>query len=621
MVNFRSLLGTGNGAGRDTTEDLREHLLPTHRGDHLHTSVPAERVTKVALRLKFLIEAAVPCELKETHITRPHSQIITKQVVLLAQEAAGGEDRACVVYCLLVCLRWFKRQARLEMYDAGLYLLRAEACQVISKLIIEDTPDNEYLFQEVLLKRYSILRNGRESAPANAVERAVDLHATRVIGSSGYQKCINYLWRGWVAQDLNDPTQFCAYKNIAEKGFWIHFDHDRLRTPKYQNAFQVLVSVIYLILYTVAINTVNPTGDIDAGEACLYLFTAAFTADEMTKFWKVGRFYLTFWNTFNLTLYSALTVSFALRMVALSKAAGSDERGYWDLMSYNWLAFVAPMFWARMLLFLDTIKFFGAMLVVLKVMMMESLIFFALLVVIIIGFLQGFIGLDNADNKRDTSVFILESMTKVILQSPEFEGFDNFAHPFGIILYYLFTFVVMVILLNVLIALYNQAYTDITENAVDEYLALFAGKTLQFVRAPDENVFLPPFNIIEIFFLVIPFEWWMERGRYQKLNDYVMTALYSPFMLLIAFLESREARRVSRNRSRGEQDDDAVEEWEEMEEDDILGEGWSEKVEGTVTNIEEDPAILEIKDLRSHLDQVTFSLRTRDVGGSAAETP
>lgn len=48
----------------------------------------------------------------------------------------------------------------------------------------------------------------------------------------------------------------------------------------------------------------------------------------------------------------------------------------------------------------------------------------------------------------------------------------------------------MVILLNVLIALYNSAYEDITDNATDEYLALFAQKTMQFVRAPDENVFI-----------------------------------------------------------------------------------------------------------------------------------
>ena len=41
----------------------------------------------------------------------------------------------------------------------------------------------------------------------------------------------------------------------------------------------------------------------------------------------------------------------------------------------------------------------------------------------------------------------------------------------------------MVILLNVLIALYNSAYEDITGNADDEYMALFAQKTMQFVYA------------------------------------------------------------------------------------------------------------------------------------------
>ena len=43
------------------------------------------------------------------------------------------------------------------------------------------------------------------------------------------------------------------------------------------------------------------------------------------------------------------------------------------------------------------------MLVVLKVMMKESLIFFALLIVIIVGFLQAFVGMDNADSNTDVS--------------------------------------------------------------------------------------------------------------------------------------------------------------------------------------------------------------------------
>jgi hypothetical protein len=49
--------------------------------------------------------------------------------------------------------------------------------------------------------------------------------------------------------------------------------------------------------------------------------------------------------------------------------------------------------------------------------------------------------------------------------------------------------------LNILIALYNSAYEDISGNAIDEYMAIFAQKTMQFVRAPDENVFIPRMSL------------------------------------------------------------------------------------------------------------------------------
>src|SRR5882757_8644486 len=222
------------------------------------------------------------------------------------------------------------------------------------------------------------------------------------------------------------------------------------------------------------------------------------------------------------------------------------------------------MFWIRLLLYLDSIRFFGAMLVVLKVMMKESLIFFALLIVIIVGFLQAFIGMDNADSNTDATIFILQAMANAVMQSPDFSGFDNFAPPFGIILYYIFTFVVMVILLNILIALYNSAYEDITGNATDEYMALFSAKTLQFVRAPDENVFIAPLNLIEMIFLIIPFEWWMDSHRYERLNNYVMGVIYSPLLVITAAYEAHEAHKVRSNRKRGEEDDDTVEEWEQM---------------------------------------------------------
>lgn len=261
----------------------------------------------------------------------------------------------------------------------------------------------------------------------------------------------------------------------------------------------------------------------------------------------------------------------------------------------------------RLLLYLDSIRFFGAMLVVLKVMMKESLIFFALLTVIIVGFLQAFIGMDNADSKQEATSFILQAMANAVMQSPDFSGFENFAHPFGLILYYIFTFLIMVVLLNILIALYNSAYEDITDNAIDEYMALFAQKTMQFVRAPDENVFIAPLNLIELFGLVIPLEWWMPRKAYARLNDIVMAVLYSPLLIVAAYWETRSARRVTSNRQRGDEDDDTMEEWEGCARevgDDAGAEEWGKLVEKVTPDVETDAATAEVRELRREVGEL-----------------
>lgn len=242
--------------------------------------------------------------------------------------------------------------------------------------------------------------------------------------------------------------------------------------------------------------------------------------------------------------------------------------------------------------------------------MKESLIFFALLTVILVGFLQAFLGMDAADDSRDATTFILQAMANAVMQSPDFSGFDKFAPPFGIILYYIFAFLIMVVLLNILIALYNSAYEDITENAIDEYMALFAQKTMQFVRAPDENVFIAPLNLIEIFGLIIPFEWWLPRKRYAKLNDYVMALVYSPLLLIAAWFENRSAMRVRFNRSSGEEDDDTVEEWEQLAgEVNFEADGWEKKVAIVKPNVEEDQATTEVKELRAEVKELKDMLK------------
>ncbi|KAI4206662.1 MAG: hypothetical protein LQ346_000954 [Caloplaca aetnensis] len=605
MVRWKKLFAV-TSPDHPIREEFR-NLLPSNTNDCIEPAMPPEDVTRVALRLKYQIEQVIPCELEEWKITKANSPVITKKVILTAKEAGGKDHQACVIYCLLVCLRWFKRQAMLELWDADLHNVRAVACEVMAKHIIESEENESYLLQSLLLKRYSILISSTPTEPTNAIERAVDLHALRVIGSSGYQKCISYLWRGWLIQDDDYPSNFIAWNGKADTHFWNHFDPDRMRAPLYQNTVQIFFSLLYLVLYTAAINTINSTGDLDIVEGVLYLMTFGFIADECAKFWKVGRYYIGFWNVFNSTLYSLLTISFITRMIALGHNVGDDDgqRRRFNELSYNFLAFSAPMFWMRLLLYLDTFRFFGAMLVVLKVMMKESLIFFALLIIVMVGFLQAFIGMDQVDDNSTVTGFILQAMANSVMQSPDFDGFENFAPPFGIILYYIFTFVVMVVLLNILIALYNSAYEDITENAIDEYMALFSHKTLQCVRAPDENVFIAPFNLVEIFFLIIPFEWWMSTARYERLNNFVMGVIYSPLLLITAYLETRQAKVVKTNRRRGQADEDVVEEWEQMDDEmDYEADGWAKKVEAARPNVDTDAAVLEIRDLKKQMAEL-----------------
>jgi hypothetical protein len=177
------------------------------------------------------------------------------------------------------------------------------------------------------------------------IERAVDLHALRVTGSSGYQKCVNYLWRGWLVQDDTDPRNFVDYKKKDNTSYWAHIDPDRMRAPVYQNATQVIFSVIYLALYTGAINTVNPTGDLDIIEIMLYVFSAGFIFDEISKLWKVGRAYIGFWNVFNVVLYALLTTSFITRIIALGHPLedGGGQRKKFNELSYNFLGVFSPV--------------------------------------------------------------------------------------------------------------------------------------------------------------------------------------------------------------------------------------------------------------------------------------
>jgi hypothetical protein len=110
-------------------------VLPTYHDDAVASAIPADEVTKVALRLRYLIEQCVPCELEEELVTKAHSRVITPKVLKAAKEAGGEQYASCVVYCLLINKRLFNRQAMVQIWDADLYNVRAVAAEVIAKYL------------------------------------------------------------------------------------------------------------------------------------------------------------------------------------------------------------------------------------------------------------------------------------------------------------------------------------------------------------------------------------------------------------------------------------------------------------------------------------------------------
>lgn len=159
-------------------------------------------------------------------------------------------------------------------------------------------------------------------------------------------------------------------------------------------------------------------------------------------------------------------------------------------------------------------------------------------------------------------------------------------------------------MINILIALWNAAYDDVYGDADNEYLALLAEKTTQFIRAPDENVYIAPFNLVEMIVVVL-FEWWVPRKTYEVINDAVMGVIYSPLLFIAAYLEKRKAIEIRRNRARGEEDDDIEEEWEQMNNQiDFESDGWAKICDSVKPNLDEEPAVVEVKKLRSEIDEL-----------------
>lgn len=104
-----------------------------------------------------------------------------------------------------------------------------------------------------------------------------------------------------------------------------------------------------------------------------------------------------------------------------------------------------------------------------------------------------------------------------------------------------------------------------------------------------------------------PFEWWMSKKHYAKLNDIIMGVIYSPVLVLTAWIETHQAEQIRWNRRHGEEDEEDQQEWELVAEDvDFeLDDTWKQEVKQSTPDIKVDNCTLEVKQLRVQVEALT----------------
>lgn len=249
---------------------------------------------------------------------------------------------------------------------------------------------------------------------------------------------------------------------------------------------------------------------------------------------------ISFWVVVDLCTDVLFVTAFSFRVAGWVEKSHKDRIGY-QLLAFQFLSCIAPLLWMQLLKLADGIQYFGVIQIVLLRMLQETAAFFLLLLLTAIGFAQSLFALDAADGHRvkHSGAVVMNLIVATILGQPDFDAPGNkFGEPFGRILVYIYTFITVMLLANILVAFFSSAYDKTVDAADDVFKAYFCSKVISTIRAPDQFVYLPPFNLIEAFFIA-PFERITPSKVYAKVNSIVQGTLFCIPLAIISLYETK----------------------------------------------------------------------------------
>ncbi|KDN44523.1 hypothetical protein K437DRAFT_247796 [Tilletiaria anomala UBC 951] len=527
-------------------------------------------ISALIRRCRALIVRLLPVEIQEKSITSREG-IVTRKV-LEAFTLVAGDYSEAAPYALLEASRMFSKDS--EKDDKSLNEQRALLCEVLARRLVARTEAawvaraaSSFRDEQVahgpwamdashlgLTKKYSRLSSKNESSlPRSTLELAVDRGSIIFLSSPEVQRCVKSLWAGHLIKNYRADgiITFEPYHEVEKPGFWTHFDPSRLAVPRYSYYLSICLWIVFLVLYTISTRTVKT---LDVWEILLWIFAAGYLVDDLTRWVKIrGLDNLDFWLIVDVATDTLFIASFVTRMVGFTHPPESQSRDHWQLHAFQLLACLAPLVWLQVMKLLDPLQYFGVIQVVILAMLKQTATFFILLLLVCVGFGQALWALDTADGRQVDNVLakLADSLTQSILGDPDYDLVsENFGYPVGRILYYLLTFLTSLILSNILIAFFGDAYSRIVGEADNYYEAYFAQKVVTLTRAPDQFVYAAPFNLIEAL-IIVPLEPFVSRKTYALINHRLQSWMFFLPLAAIALYESRfDAQEAKKRRQR-----------------------------------------------------------------------
>jgi len=165
-----------------------------------------------------------------------------------------------------------------------------------------------------------------------------------------------------------------------------------------------------------------------------------------------------------------------------------------DVVNYRtieegFMSITSILLWVKILKFIRIIQQFGILIRIILKMISNVIIFLIIFMVIVIGFALSFhvvIGA-NVDSFDSFGSSIL-TLFRITYGQFDWSGIQNSHNGLAVALYFLYVTTSAILLLNLLIAMLNQSYTQVISSAKSEYMIEKAGIILTYGSNPVKTI-------------------------------------------------------------------------------------------------------------------------------------